>query len=428
MGVKLNIRGPDGVIFHGLGEQVNTDPVAVREAMQSARPMPGSFDTAMGNALKHRSGVDVHARTLRKTDSPGNADEAVNLIDALALGKGTFLPATPQAPRSAIENSLKVARGYILDSAASYRIGQLCVSAAKLIADSQEFARLPYPVVWAELDQRSVLEGMKSRGGQVLDEAIAAPDERLGFLYTGHGVYSASKTKGDANDSHAGWSPFAIRMGRPMTAHQMQRWQKFMGHGPDTLDRFLWGNAYNDLDRTRRKALRYYSGLDILLPDSIADGPEPAPLARLLEGGGAGDWKLALAILLVLIRPGIGQHHELRKPQRRLTAKGMRKLVGLTTVTINISARKTKSLLKKEYDDARRGVTRWHEVRGHYVHNRVSREADCIHDWDEVEPNRWTCRHCGGKRAWREYPNGRGSIEAGAVAKHYRVTSKGTGA
>lgn len=436
-GERVTIIGPDGTAFPKVALAVKSAQVYdaegeahdVRDWLQSNHHV-GTENSLTAMAMAHRAGqsrepVSVHGKSLRSVEKqPSNADDQHHLIDDLAMAKETFIGATPPAVRKTIEGAIKVARGYILDRAASYRIGQLCVTAAKLIADSQEFARIPYPVVWAELDQVALLEGMQSRGGTTLTIDDLGADERLGFLYTGHGVYSAVKAKDKHGGYHSSWTPFAFRMGRPTTHAQLARWEKFVGTGADVYDRFLWGNVYDDLDRSRRKALRLYTGLDITLPDDIVKPNDPAPLRGILNGGGAGDWKVALAVLLCLIRPGVAEKVELRKPMRKLTARGSRKLVGLTTVTINISARATKSRIKRGTDEARRGITRWHEVRGHYMHNRVAKEADCIHDWTEVEPDRWTCEHCGGKRAWREYPNGRGSIEAGVVAKHYKVTSK----
>jgi hypothetical protein len=427
-GQSLSIRGPDGTLFSGVGSMSTPDPIMAQAALQSARPSTAAETVAI---LSHRAGssIQVHSRTLRRF-GPGEGggpggDTTRPLIDDLNLIADPFIPATPGPVRTAISNSARLARGFVMDNAASYRIGELCITAADMIADGQEFARLPYPVVWVEMDQSSVLAGMKAAGGAVLDHTEYPPDDRIGFLYTGHGVYSASRVIGDNGNSGIGWTPFAVRMGRPMSAHQRDRWERFIGGGDETIDRFLWGNAYDGLDRTRRKALRHYSGIDILLPDGVLTAKEKHPLAPLLQGGGAGDWKLALAALLVLIRPGNVEHGQTRMPQRKLTGKGTRKLIGLTTVTINISARKVKSNIKRGVEDARRGSTRWHEVRGHYIHNRKARTADCIHDWTEVEPDRWICQHCGGKRAWRTYPNGRGSISEGVIAKHYKVTSKG---
>jgi hypothetical protein len=418
-GQSVAIRAPNGVMFN-IGAAI--EPSLAQAAMQSAKPEDRPETAAI---LSHRRGVDVHARTLRRKGAVSNAVGDRPLIDELNAASNAFIPATPGPVQTTIMNSARVARGFVLDKAASFRIGELCITAADIIADSQEFARLPYPVMWVELDQSSVLAGMKSKGGAVLDESIYMPDERLGFLYTGHGVYSGARTVGHDDEKGVGWSPFAFRMGRPMSDHQRDRWRTFIGGDDDIIDQFLWGNAYPELDRTRRKALRHYSGIDILLPDSIVKSDTPTPLAALLQGGGAGDWKLALATLLVLIRPGNVEYGQTRKPQRRLTGKGTRKMIGLTTVTINISARKVKANIKTAVEEHRRGSTRWHEVRGHYVHNRKARTSDCIHDWSEAEPDRWICQHCGGKRSWRTYPNGKGSIEAGVVAKHYRVTTKG---
>lgn len=425
MGQPISIQSSDGKqTFKHIAEQVSTDPAKVRAAMQARNPSEAEPE---GSALAHRRGqgkTDVFGRILQATASDPNAPGEGHLIDALVTSPHTFIPAMPQSAKQAITDAIKVARGYIVDRSASYRIGQLCVAAADMIADNQEFARLPYPVMWVELDQRAVLAGMKSRGAKVLDDSPEDGDDRLGFLYTGHGVYVAARNKGDDGRGHAGWSPFAYRMGRPLTNEQLRRWALFTGGNRDILDNFLWGNVYGSLTRRRGAALSEFTGLDVLLPEFLAER-NPEPLRPMLAGGGAGDWKLALATLLVLLRPGVAEQQVTRMPQRKLTSKGMRKLIGLTTVTINISARSMKSSIRRGLEEARRGTTRWHEVRGHYMHNRVAREADCIHEWEELEPNKWTCRHCQGRRAWREYPNGRGSQEAGTIAKHYRVTSKG---
>lgn len=73
---------------------------------------------------------------------------------------------------------------------------------------------------------------------------------------------------------------------------------------------------------------------------------------------------------------------------------------------------------------------RLHDVRGCFCHDKVAREG-CPHGeehegdfgdwWEEYEPLRWRCTHCGGKRWWRhEHKRGHGQL--GETIQRYEVT------
>lgn len=366
--------------------------------------------------MARRDTVPVHPRTLRATGRLG--DEQPTLSDELLFAKDALPWGVPRKVGLAIKEAHRTSRAFVFDRAASYRVGEICAYAPDLIADQQEFARCPYPRTWIELDQSALVDAMNEAGLETYAINDAEGDERLGFLYTERGIYTAA-----ANSTmDAAWSPLAYRPHQPMTREQEERFCRDFGCSRIVIDQFLWGNAYPGLDASRRRTLRAENGLDILLDPSVLER-NPGGLAPMLQGGGAGDLKVALCAALLLIRPNLTIVTEERKPGRKLVLGRPTVFLAHRVVTIRLDPDRLVSRITKACKEERgRARARWHEVRGHYMHNHRAKVSDCIHDWREVEPLRWECaKGCGGRRAWRTYPEGKGDASIGVVTKHYEV-------
>lgn len=359
--------------------------------------------------------VKVHSRTLRRAMG---RDEPLRpfLSDELLFAKQAHLPTVPAKVARSISEAHRTSRAFVFDREASYRVGELCAYAPDLIAEQQEFARCPYPRTWIELDQAALMEAMTDAGLSVFKDPNAEGDERLGFLFTERGIYTASANA----DMAACWSPLAYRPHQPMTWAQEQAWAHDFGASRMMLDRFLWGSAYEQLGATQRRSLRAQHGLDVLFESGVLPH---GGLSTMLQGGGAGDLKTALCAALLLIRPNLTITKSERSPQRKLVRGRPTVFLAHRVVTIRLSPDRLVTRINRACKEARgRASARWHEVRGHYMHNHRAKTADCVHDWNEVEPQRWECaRGCGGRRAWRTYPEGRGTAEVGVVTKHYEV-------
>ena len=106
-------------------------------------------------------------------------------------------------------------------------------------------------------------------------------------------------------------------------------------------------------------------------------------------------------------------------------------------VTISLDPKPILRLIGTSQGDA--VERRWHEVEGHYCHDKTSRDysriAGCIHDWQDTdnewnvltgdharsEVKHWLCSSCNGKRWWRN-KHERGNPTIGIVKKDYEVT------
>jgi hypothetical protein len=359
--------------------------------------------------------VQLHPRTLAKQ---GRTRELrPYLSDELMFAKHAHLPSVRSKTAKAISEAHRTSRAFVFDSPASYRVGEICSYAPDLIADQQEFARCPYERTWIELDGGALLRAMEDAGLNTWRADARTGDERVGFLYTERGIYTAASNP----EMDAYWSPIAYRPHQPMTRDQEDRFCHDFGCSRAMIDQFMWGTSYQILDPSRRRVLRAENGIDILLEDGTIR--EHGGLSPMLQGGGAGDLKVALCAALLLIRPNLTVVTEERKPGRKLVLGRPTVFLAHRVVTVRLDPdRLIKRITRACHEERGRARARWHEVRGHYMHNHRAKVSACIHDWREVEPLKWECaRGCGGRRAWRTYPEGRGSAEYGVVTKHYEV-------
>jgi hypothetical protein len=341
------------------------------------------------------------------------------LSDQLLFAKDAFVPLEHHIPRK-VKEQVKVAhrnsRVFVFDKAATYRVGEICSYQPDLIADLQEFARAPFPNTFIQLEAPTLIKCYHDAGLQTHHMLDAPEDKLLGFLYTPRGIYTAT-----SDGEKVSWSPLVYHWHNPMTHAQEQRAAEEFGVSRIVLDQFMWGNAYTQLDPTRRRALRAENGMDFMLPEGWAKG-RLAPMSSLLKGGGAGDLKVALAAVLLLIRPSLLETINVREAGRKLVKGRPTTFLAHRVVTVKLSRRSLVSRIKHAAkEDRGRLGTRWHEVRGHYVHSHRAKVSGCIHDWRQQEPDKWECAGCGGKRSWRIYPEGKGDASIGVVTKHYVV-------
>lgn len=353
----------------------------------------------------------------RRDSEPTLSDQLLFTKDAAA-----FLPKVPRKVAEAVKQAHRSSRAFVFDRAASFRVGENCATMADLIADNQEFARAPFPHTFIELDTGAVLDGMEAHGLRVIRDFSQPMDDRQGFLFAGRSLYIGTGGYDERGSYRAMWSPWIYRPHQPLRADQERRFMAETGLPvAQGVDRWLWGNAYDLLDPSRRRSLRAQHGIDLMVPEgwSLRD----TPLRGLLGGGGAGDLKVALAAVLMLIRPNLLETVQHREASRRLVRGRPTTFLAHRVVTVKLDQnRMAKRILRACKEERGRAAARWHEVRGHYCHNRRAKAAQCAHDWQEVAPLKWECGHgCGGLRWWREFPNGRGDASIGVVTKHYKV-------
>jgi hypothetical protein len=348
------------------------------------------------------------------------SDAQPTLSDQLLFTKHPFYPLEEQIPRKIKERvtqAHRTSRIFVFDRAASFRVGEICSHQPELIAELQEFARNPFPNTFIEIDAEALIDAFHSAGLKTTALYGVEKDTKLGFLFTDDAIYTVSAD----GQGKVGWSPLVYNWHRPMTQDQEQRAQEEFGISRVTLDQFLWGNAYEQLDSIHRRSLRLENGLDFMMPVGWANG-RLHPMSSLLKGGGAGDLKVALAAILLLIRPNLTITVSTREAYKKLVLGRPTTFLAHRVVTVKLSRPRLISRIKKAAKEDRGRIgTRWHEVRGHYVHSHRAKVSGCVHDWQELEPDKWECPLCAGKRSWRTYPEGKGNAGIGVITKHYEV-------
>ena len=211
----------------------------------------------------------------------------------------------------------------------------------------------------------------------------------------------------------------AYRLNTRMPMELQQQFAEWFGVSRIGLDQFLWGhNMSQYLDESAKRSLRDQHTL-MLAPGVQAlfeDAPETIPkMVRDSYYGSAGELRNILGILLMLNQPAhtrtVGE-----VPRKRGLVRGKpMPYFGYSTVDIRIDKRDISSLLSRPRQ-GEHASPRWHEVRGHFCHNAAARKATHTQVWAQVDDRRWECQAgCGGKRWWRELPNGRGSAAVGFV-------------
>jgi hypothetical protein len=366
--------------------------------------------------------VTVDPRNLHRLDRPGHPEQPT-LSDQLMFERKAFPGAVPHKLQEQIKLAHRTSRAFVFDRAASWRLGEICAYSADLIADHQEFARPPYPRTWVEYDAMAFCDSLEAAGLMVERDPAKPMDERVGFLFTDKHIYiAASAPTRDDKTIAAGWSPWRYKWHQPMTREQEEMFCYLHGCSRMQIDQFFWGSAYDIMDPSRRRSFRAQHGVETMLSDPMTRFKR-GDLGMLLTVGAAGELKTALAAALLLIRPNMTSVIETREPGRKMVGNKPTVFIAHKVVTIKLDpdrlVRRIRVACKEE---AGRKNPRWHEVRAHYCHNKEAKRSSCIHDWEQIDENRWTCRKgCGGRRWWRVLPNGRGTAETGIVTKHYVV-------
>jgi hypothetical protein len=319
--------------------------------------------------------------------------------------------------KKTVEIAHRNSRVFVFDEAATRRVGEICAYQPELIAELQEFARAPFPNTFIQLDATALMQGFREAGLKTTSMFGQPEDKLLGFLFTEQSIYTVTS---DENNK-VGWSPIIYKWHQPMTFAQEQRAQEEIGVSRVILDRFMWGSSYGHVNPAYHRALRAHNSIEFAMPEGWGNGKRH-PMSGLLMGGGAGDLRTALCAMLLLIRPNLTLSVSTRPAQKKLVLGRPTTFLAHTVVTVKLTPdcliKRTKQAAKEM---AGRLGTRWHEVRGHYVHSHRAKVSGCAHDWLEMEPDKWECTMCGGRRAWRTYPEGKGDASIGVVTKHYVV-------
>lgn len=342
--------------------------------------------------------------------NPNFADRILNMDSAsrrglaITFGKREWADLTDK-----IESSQK----FVFTKAAWARVRDAMNATPEQLVHNAKFARPPHEVTWLEMDRPTF-----SPGGNNL------ADGHSGYLIVDGTVYSFL---GNAHEELILVQPWAIDLNSPPTPHEQQTFMSEMGYTPEGLDRACWGaKLYPSIPDNLKAVLRNQHRLR-LLPKAARE-PEAWDKGRDLYDM---QIRTVIASFLALNQPRSVLDVVAKDTQRRLSESGPQRISAHNVVTIKLGE---SDRVRLDYDRLGGGhaTPGWHPVRGHYMTNRVARESNCTHgfgepiDWwvaTEREDGKqsWVCLGCGGKRAWRTYPNGRGDPTKGVITHHHLV-------
>jgi hypothetical protein len=311
----------------------------------------------------------------------------------------------------AAKQDLLEAKRFVLDESAALYVAEMITEYPRIIADAQDFAIPPFTKTWIEFPFTAFWETIN----KIPSDATA--DSQIGFLITGNRV---RVVVGGKSSLDASLMPHEYYLWHPMTVEEELEFVQRVGTSRLQLDFLYWGEAVNKLidekDKEGLRALRENHRIHYEETD-----PERAKMVWdkiIMQSGG--DLRNIIAVLLFLNRT-----REIQVVDAVPHARGMIKNKASTYLSYHKIGFKLnpEPLLKKLVP----GEGTWrklHDVRGHFCHDKRSREAGklwCGHEWVEYEPLKWVCHQCYGKRWWR-HEHKRGNEEKGLVMTEYQVT------
>jgi hypothetical protein len=320
-----------------------------------------------------------------------------------------------------IKQILRSAHKFVLTDDAAIRIAEAIRAYPEMLADNSQFAIPPFETTWIEMPLRNFQRKLIGENQEIDDRS----DRTIGYLIHKDRVYVA----GENEDLDAMMMPFSYGLNTPSTFEEEQRACKYFGVSRAQLDSFLWGHTvFKELRSGYMRSLRRQHSLRLEYTDETLARATEAQLkvGNSLYVGAAGDLRNILGILLAMNQPTKYLRTSDVPHRRKMTAKGPRVYMAHSVIEFDLNKKPIRQLLRRNMEKGTHASPRWHQVKGHFCHDSKGRgETGCIHDgglaWVELEPRKWECQECGGKRWWREYPEGRGDAAIGFVQSQHLV-------
>lgn len=344
----------------------------------------------------------------------GKSGKWPTLADAQVHGKHDGRGVVSRKETFRLNAILKSAPKFVLSATATTRIAEALAAYPEQVVDNGEFALPPFETCWIEYPNHAMAEPL---GFTMSPRA----DVRTGFLFHNGEVYVSAM---NPEMAHPEWTPVIYRLNCNPLQGRLVEEMKRIGGTREELDLFYWGKSMGGVVNDHyRMGLRAQHGFRAM------HGVELPPGAWR---GLASDVPVILAILLTLNTPSKQIIQYAEQPKRsRQTHRGKVALHAHRIVTIDMDKAPSVRILSMETEHSReKRHIGWHEVRGHFVHDKryreVERDHSCDHGgqggdwWCEHAPGKWECLNCGAKRTWRTYPNGRGDRDK-PVTHHYVV-------
>lgn len=317
-----------------------------------------------------------------------------------------FLYRRDHFPWDVSESRMALANRFVLDSEASSLVGEMIRKVGYEILSNHEFARPPYDVTWVELDHIAYYKELTGLDGD------GAEDEMGGFLFDHGSVHcvSSSKKRG------VGTYPISFRLDQRVSLEEELELAQRVETSRLMLRRMIVGDTGvidkpGGQDLVNEVATSHRTIVEI---DELS-----GPTLNQVMSSGAGTLKMAIALLLLLTRPGKTVITLESAPHRSGVHRGKR-VVYHSYNRVKLRLDRTKAL-ERVKSHLEMGMTRRrHEVRGHWCQSH-QRGIGCTHVWDAFDPDHFKCVKCGTSRWWRKH-HARGDSTKGWVQKDYEVT------
>lgn len=339
--------------------------------------------------------------------------ENATLIDELHDVKTSTAPFKPDLAKR-IREAMYGAHKFVLTSEAAQKVGEAIRAYPEMLVINGQFAIPPFPITWIEMPTQSLIRGL----GMEYGPGQPKTDLSIGYLIVGDKAYCAA----NVDDEEAIFLPIEYHLNSPMSPQAEKAFCDFYKVSRTSIDKFLWGGTFSSFVKGKR-ALRANHTVRMVQRDRglIED---PTHWRNLLSGS-AGDLRNILGILLMLNQPAKYIRTFDQRQKRSISSKGPKVYMAHSTIELTLNRRPIRQLLTRNKEKGTHASPRWHPVKGHLCQDKVAREGGCDHGggewWCEYEPRKWECLECGGKRWWREFPNGRGSAAIGFVDSTHRV-------
>lgn len=331
------------------------------------------------------------------------------LFDQLRRSPGRFAEVGWGPPAAAMQ----LAHRFVLDASASAFIGDLLRRAGTLVLREHEFARVPFPTTWIELDFKAYIAAIPSA-----PKPDSKSDTHVGYLYHNGSVYAAAWSDTKKHGEPA-FSPYHFELHLPFGFEEELAMAQAAGYSRLTYRQVLLGTLPEPIDSRWWMSAE---AADICRSHRIVwddKGRIDAKHKNLIVSSSAGELKQVLALALLLTRPGQRVITVREQGHRRSIIRGKPMVLAKhNVITLHM---KQEVAVRRFISGLQTGLhRREHDVRGHWAQTRRFQTA-CTHVWEPTDLDHYQCLRCQAKRWWRT-AHKRGSNEIGTVTKDYEVT------
>jgi hypothetical protein len=318
-----------------------------------------------------------------------------------------------------VMQAVRSAQKFVLTEDALDRILDAMNSFPEQLVYNAKFARPPHDIMWLEV----------ANGADAV-ESVAEGAYNTFYLIKNGSVHVILRNVDSSGRESFILNLWTVDLNTPSTHEDRQSVMRTFGFTTEQFNRAFWGRRlWDEIPDALRGRMAQQHRVR-MIPTVNGAGADPEEFAGVRESLDM-HIRVVVATLLALNQPKSVLNITSKDAQRRLTGKGMKRYFAHNVVTINLGA-KNRIRFNYRQPGGEHASPRWHEVMGHYVHDRTARTASCTHgfglpkDWwvrmdTEDGRERWECSGCGGKRTWRTYPEGRGDASKGMSLHHHVV-------